>query len=394
VVLDKWMAILSDSVQEFYNQATVKETVWTDLTGGEDARLLVAQCHALGLPYKARVGGFDEKDIKVASRIAQESQIDLVVDPYCHISEDQVRTRYRDICLSTDGYGSFFYGSTRFATNESKRPLVFDYLHLSGVPGGEAFRGSYYTRAKLVFPGKSGTFDYRFFTRLKYLLNYRSNFTSFADTEFLDATYSSVRESLSKVDQFPVGLQVDHLLREFQTSLRGLYVKRPFYLPLGMKGMTASIYNVTPGFKKGGRLTKASTEKLFPRLAFAKTAHHIPTVRRSIKRFHLFLPEYYAFARKIATGFNRRVMHFKQSSKTLSAHHRVDIHAPTMLTILNSKPLSDWFASSSSMLTGQLYNKPVIDRELAQARQGKCNYVESLGRIINQEIACRYIYDL
>jgi hypothetical protein len=393
LVLERWGATLRDSVLAFYNKASVKDTVWTDFTGGEDARLLVAQCHALRLPYKARVGSFGGKDIAVATRAAEQARIDLVVDPYCQISHDQVVTYAKDICLDTDGYGSFFYGSTRFATNAVHRPLVFDYLHFSGVPGGEAFRGTYYSRAKLLRPAKSDTFDYRFFTRLKYLLDYVPNLTIHNDTDFTEAVYSTARKALSSVDQFPAGLQVDHLLREFQTCLRGLSMKRPSYLPLATKHMTTSIYQLSPRFKKGGYLTKACTEALFPALAFTKTVNHIPTVRRSITRFHLFLPEYYSTVRKVANGFTRRFMRLRQSSKTLSGHHRLDIHRPTMMAILNHPPFSNWLRSSSSMLTGSLYNKPFIDKVLCDARQGKCSHVEVLGRIINQELACRYIYD-
>jgi hypothetical protein len=393
LVLERWASTLRDSVLAFYNKASVKDTVWADFTGGEDARLVLAQCHALGLPYKARVGGFTGKDIKVATLAAEQAGFDLVVDPYCQISKDQVLTHARDICLSTDGYGSFFYGSTRFATNSVKRPLVYDYLHFAGVPGGEAFRGTYYSRAKLLFPTQATPIEYKFFTRLKYLLNYVPDLTIHNDTDFREAVYSSVREALSSVDQFPAGLQVDHLLREFQTCLRGLSMKRPFYLPLATKHMTTSIYQLSPRFKKGGYLTKACTETLFPALAFTKTVNHIPTVRRSITRFHLFLPEYYSIMRKATNGLTRRLMRFRQSSNTLSAHHRLDIHRSTMMTVLNHAPLSNWFASSRSMLTGGLYNKPLIDRILYEAKQGKCNHVEVMGRIINQELACRYIYD-
>jgi hypothetical protein len=395
VALDRWMSILRDSVLLFYNKAAVKETIWTDFTGGEDARLLVAQCHALGLPYKARVGGFEEKDkdVEVAARAAQQSQIDLIVDPYCQISQDQVLTHWKDICLSSDGYGSFFYTCTRFARNAIKRPLVFDYLHFSGVPGGEAFRGTYYGRAKLLFPAKLGTFDYKFFTRLKFLLNYLPSLTSYSSTDFLEAIYSDIKESLIKVEKFPIGLQVDHLLREFQTCVRGLYAKRPFYLPLGLKHMTASIYNLSPRYKKGGRLTKACTESLFPALASTKTVNHIPTIRKSIPRAYLFFPEYYSLMQKVGNGFIRRVMHLQQTGKTLSLHHRLDVNRPAMMIMLNCKPYSDWFSSYNSMMTGRLYNWDVIDKMLQDAKQGKCNYVEVMGRIINQEIATRYIYN-
>lgn len=81
--LPRWMSLLRDSVLMFYESATAKETVWTDFTGGEDARLIVAQCHALGLPYRARVGGFPENpDIVVAGKAAKEAGFELAIEPY------------------------------------------------------------------------------------------------------------------------------------------------------------------------------------------------------------------------------------------------------------------------------------------------------------------------
>jgi hypothetical protein len=87
------------------------------------------------------------------------------------------------------------------------------------------------------------------------------------------------------------------------------------------------------------------------------------------------------------------LMHLRQSSRTLSSHHRLDIHSNTLLTVLNHPPLANWFLSSSSMITGGLYNRPVIDKFLSDAKRGKCHHVEVMGRIINQELTCRYIYD-
>jgi hypothetical protein len=395
VILERWMSLLKESVLMFYEKSIVKNIVWTDFTAGEDARLIVALCQALEIPYRARVGGFPgNKDIATASKAAEKAQIDLVVDLYNLINEDQIVANAREICLNTDGYGSFFYTCTRFATDAKKSPLAFNFLHLAGMPGGEAFRGTYYRRAKILFPAIARNFDYKFFTRLKFLLDYIPGLMHSSAEEFLDTIYTSIKTSLQEVENFPAGIKVDHLLREFQTCKWGLSRRKPFYLPLGLKNMTRSIYNIPPHFKFKGRLTRACTEVLFPKLAYTKTQDGVPTIRNSMKRVPLFLPEYFLQIKKTINGAKRRLARFQQSSKKLQGHHRLDVHGPTIDIILNHEPYTNWFSSSNSMFTRSLYDQHFIDTLLCEAKQGRCKYVEVLGRIINQEIACRYIYGI
>ena len=138
-MLDQWMPHLQESVQRFYAQSTQKETVWSDFTAGEDARLVIAQCHALGLPYKARVGGFpDNSDIVIARRLAQEAQFELSVELYERLTAPQAVASAGEIALSCDGYGSFFYWGTRYATDLKRKPQVLSLF----APVGHARRGS------------------------------------------------------------------------------------------------------------------------------------------------------------------------------------------------------------------------------------------------------------
>ena len=396
VVLEQWMSRLRESVMAFYQQSTEKSAIWTDFTAGEDARLVVAQCQALDLPYRARVGGVPgpgNADVALASRAANEAGLDLIVDPYTLIQDEQVVEYAKDICLYADGYGSFFWWATRFSTDLHKPPLAHSYLHLSGMPGGEAFRGTYYRRAKLMFPSQSRHLDDRFFTRVKFLLNYTPRLLSFDDREFLESIYSRVKESLLEVEEFPSGIKVDHLLRVYQTCGWGLSKRNPFYHPLGTKDMTRSIYNIPPHFKKAGRLTKACTELLYPKLARTKTQHGSPTIRRTIMREPLFFPEYFSEVKKIANGVTRRLMHLRQTSKSLSGHHRADLYSTTMMALLGAEPYKSWFQSSKTMMTGELYNHDAVSHMIDRARLGHCRRVEVLGRIIQQELACRYVYD-
>jgi hypothetical protein len=386
------MGSLIETVKMFYNAATVKDIVWTDFTGGEDARLLVAICHALKLPYRALVRGLPEQsDVIVASNAAKEAGFELVIDQASLNREAEVKSA-RDVCLSTDGYGSFFHWLSRWVGYCSNASLAYKYLHFSGVPGGEAFRGTYYRRAKVFFPSISESFDYRFFIKMKYLLDYIPGLFN-NDESFLEECFEDIKTSLVCVNKFYAGIKVDHLLREFQTSRWGLSIKHPFYFPFGCKAMTRSIYSLPAHFKNRGKLTRACTEILFPRLAHSKTLSGVPTIRRTMTRMPLFLPEYLVEFKKVLSGLNRRYLHVAQTSDGLPTRHRMDLHASNIRALLNTEPFSDWFESKSAMISGELYAKERLDSLLREAKDGRCRYVQVLGRIVNQELACRFIHD-
>ncbi|MDH3603342.1 MAG: hypothetical protein OEU26_27335, partial [Candidatus Tectomicrobia bacterium] len=393
-VMAQWMPLLRQGVQKFYHASRQQHTVWTDFTAGEDARLVVAQCQALGLPYKARVGGFpDDAEIQKACAIARDTHLDIEVQPFQLIGESQVATHARAITLSSDGYGSFFYYCTRFATDMESPPLVYNHLHFSGMPGGEAFRGTYYPRAKLLFPSAVTSFDHRFFTRLKYLLDYIPGLLPHHDYHVLDSVYESVEGALKEVETFPAGIQVDHLLRIFQTCLWGLERKKPFYHPLGTKPLTRSIYTIPPHFKKLGKLTKACTEQLYPQLARTKTQYGVPTIRRRITRMPLFLPEHVVQAKKIANGIVKRLYRMGQRGRTSSGHYSPDVYDRVQRVLFNQPPFSSWFASSRGLLTGSFYDAQRLDPILLASQQDTFSHVQVLARIVNLELACRYVYD-
>jgi hypothetical protein len=392
-VLGRWMEMLGDSVRMFCKNST-NNRVSSDFTAGEDARLIVAQCHALGIPFQAQVGGFpDDSDVIVAGKAAKKANFDLNIRPRCMVSDDQVIQNARRICLSTDGYGSFFSSCCRFATDENEPPLEYQQVHFCGLNGGAAFRGSYYMRAKVLFPSMAGDFDYKFFTRLKFLLDFVPGLLKISDKEFLGEIYRIVEKELTEVEKFPAGIKVDHLLRALQTTTFGLSMKRPFYLPLALRDMTRSIYMIPPHIKRWGRMTKACTEILFPELAFTKTQNGVPTVRISMTRLPLFLPAFLATLRKVARGTISRLLKLQHTTKSLDFHHRLDLHMPTLRVLSSHSPYSNWFSHSGSMVTGEFYNSDDLNLLLSNARKGKCKHIHVLGRIINQEIAFRFVFE-
>jgi len=386
-LVSNWLPTLSDSVRKFYECGDYRPLA-SDLTGGEDARLLVAQCHALGIPFNVQViGSNDNSDVIIAKRAAAKTGIDLIVRKQEWISEDELLANAGTIILHSDAYQDFFKSCVEFATDRANPFDDYKVVKFCGI-GGEEFRGSYYLRGKAIFPSRRSNIDYKFFTRLKYLLDYYPGLLTYQDDKFLDSVYGMVDENLMEVKGFPIGTQVDHLLRVFQTCFLGMKYKVPLYLPFMTRDLIRSLYYIPPHYKQGGRLTRACTEILFPGLAFVKTQKGIPTVRKTAMRQPLFIPEYIYTMKSIRNGFASRFFKWRNPRPLLSAEKNANIFT----TILNRGPYSDWFSSSKSMVTGQFYHSDEVNAILYQAKTGSCRNVPILGRIINEELACRWVY--
>lgn len=393
-VLERWLPLLKVTLREYINRLG-STTLSTDFTAGEDSRLIVALAHNYGIPFCSRVVGYPgDVDVEVASRAANRGGFDLSVEYLQSVEDEDLLSRAGDICLRTDGYGSFLYFCKKFVTENRIPPKEFERIHLSGFAGGNVLRGEYYLRAKLLFPSNSKLIDHKFFANMRLLLGFEPGLVNIDDYFFKHQVLCHVEKALEDVTHLPAGIKVDHLMRSMENCLFGLHTKRPFYFPYAIRDTTRSIYNLPAHMKQGGKLAKAATEILFPRLAFAKTQKSVPTIRKTVNRMHLFLPEYYSIVRKATNGLARHFFpHSKvgQSSKAHSAYHyRVDYHRSAIENLFKHKPYSDW--SSNSMLTGEFYNPKRINAILDDVRQGNIGKVETLGRIINQELSFRYVY--
>jgi hypothetical protein len=382
-----WLSSLGDSVRRFYESGGCKP-IMSDLTGGEDTRLLVSQCHALGIPFKALViGSNDNSDVIVAKRAAAKAGIDLIVRKQEWISEEELIAHVHSIILHSDAYHAFVDSCVEFATDRANPFDDYKIVKLCGVAPAE-FRGSYYLKGKAIFPSRRSRLDYKFFARLKFLLDYYPGLLVYPDNLFLDSVYGMINEGLKEVEGFPLGTQIDHVLRVFDSCFLGMKYKVPLYLPYMTKDLTRSLYYIPPHYKQWGRLTRACTEILFPELAFVKTQKGVPTVRMTAMRLPLFIPEYIGLMKSIYNGVVSRLLKWKKPRPFLS----MEKNAYIFTTILSREPYCDWFSSTNSMVTGQLYNTNELNSILNQARIGSCRNTLVLGRIINMELACRWVY--
>lgn len=387
--IDRWISLLRESVWKYY-ECSIKKTVIADFTAGEDSRLIIALCHDLGIPFKAHVTGLDSSiDVIVAKRAAKKIGFDLLERQMHWITEEQLLANASDISLASDAYQDFFAACVEFATDSTSPLDDYSIVKYGGAPGGEAFRGSYYLRGKALFPSMMLKLDHMFFTKMKYLLDYHPRLVRYSDDGFLRAIHDMVKNNLEDVKEFPIGTQIDHMLRVFQTCFIGLKYKNPLYLPFATNKMTRSIYSIPPRYKQGGRLSKACTEILFPELALIKTQNGVPTVRKTMRRMPLFLPEYLSIIKKVSSGAVSRLFKWRQANKWYYSH---DLNAYMYTTLLNTPPYNKWFSSSQSMITGNMYNPEVVNLILAQAKNGSCRYVPILGRMISQELALRWVY--
>jgi len=388
-IIDRWGSLLKDSLRAYYRRSRNK-TVLCDFTGGEDSRLVLSGCHAVGIPFVATVDGREQDpDARVAQEAARRLGFELIVRPKLSITDHQLRKHAVRISLMNDGYQDYFESCSVFATDEANPPRNYAFIKFCGAPGGEAYRGSYYLRGKILFPSRRGHFDSRFFIRMKFLLDYFPGLLDFPDEDCRQVIFEMGENALKDVPEVPSGLKIDHLIRLFQTCHTGLIYKNPRYLPLASWGMTRSVYSLPPHLKRGGKLTKACTEVLYPEIAFIKTRKGVPTVRKTPLRTFLFWPEYLATAQSILSGAKSRLWKWTESNKSAYMWNQ---NAPAIRTLMTQPPFAPWFASSGSMITGPMYRKAALETLLADARSGSTRYVPILGRIINQELACRWVY--
>lgn len=387
--LDRWMALLSESVKKFYIYSGQRPLI-CDLTAGEDCRLLLAQCHALRIPFTARVTGFPgDTDVVVAKRGAERGGFKLIERRKRWIDREQLLKSATRIILDSDGYHEFLMACSDSATDTESPTDDYGTVDFCGVPGGTAFRGQYYLRGKVIFPSSRFVFDHKFFTRMKYLLDFYPGLLSYSDASFLQGIERMVTEALEEVREFPLGIHVDHVIRVFSTSLLGLKFRNPLYLPYATSSMTRSIYGLSPRYKQGGKLTKACTELLFPQLAFVKTQNGVPTIRKTVWRLPLFLPEYKAQLRKVVGGVTRRLTKWLPSKKW---YHNEGLSTETYRTLLSNAPYRGWLSSSKEMVTGSMYNRDALESLLSEARSSSCRHVTTVGRIISLELAFRWVY--
>jgi hypothetical protein len=385
------MPLLSDSVGKFY-ACSGNKPVFTDFTAGEDSRLILAQCHALGIPFTAQVTGFpDDPDVIIAKKAAKSIGFRLVERRTHLISEDHLLANLLEISLDNDFYRELPVSCTKWATDMANPLSDYDVVKYCGAPGGEAFRGAYYLRGKVLVPTRTSILDHKFFTTMKFLLDFHPGLLNYSNGDFLHETLEMVKKNLADVKEFPIGTQIDHIIRIFQTCSIGLIYRNPLYMPLATTQMTRSIYCLSPRYKQSGRLTRACTEILYPSLAFIKTQRGVPTVRKTIIRFPLFLPEYVSRIRSICRGALGRYLKLTQAQQW---YYRDDINTLIFNAVLTKPPYCDWFLSSSSMVTGHLYNSSILNSVLEKAKTQSLSYgwVPTLGRIINQELALRWVY--
>lgn len=388
-IIDRWNNITKNSIWKFFDHSG-KKPVICDFTAGEDSRLIVAHCHSLGIPFQAQVMGLDESlDVIFTKKAAQKLGFNLIERSKTQISENQLLSSALKINCLFDGYKEFFAACSEYASNVASPIDDYSSVKYCGAPGGEAFRGSYYTRGKALLPSSYKPLDIKFFMKMKFLLDYVPGLLKVSDSDFFENVFSIVNTVMKDVQNFPIGTQIDHLLRMFQTFSIGLRYKNPLYLPLATLAMTRSIYSLSPRHKRGGILTKACTEILYPELAFMKNQNGVPTIRKTPFRAPLFLPENLAMVKKVYSGAISRLMKLTQANKW---YYSLDWNASIFVTLLNRKPYCDWFASAETMVTGEMYQASILNPLLATAKSGVCKNTPILDRIITQELFFRWVH--
>lgn len=392
----RWLEVMRDTIHVFADQRN-GSGLSSDLTAGEDSRLIVALLHELNVPFKVRVaGGEKDLDVTIAKKIAETVGLDLAIEDSHPINMDELSSYTETIITHSDCYHSFFTNALFFVNELHYRPKEFENIHLCGLPGGPQFRGADYWRAKLLFPSSYNSFDYRAYARRRFLLDYTSDLLKFSDNEYFEGTYGVIKDALEEVEGFPSGIQVDHLMRVRYGCLLTAHTKRPFYFAFAPRDMTRSTYNVPPSMKQGGGQYKAITEMLWPELAWIRTQAGVPTVRKTFLRKPLFIPEHYSRIKKAFKGIARQKLKkataLRAKSDVNARHHTLAFHKNSIRWLFGTEPYASWFKSAETMMSGNYYNPTRLNELLLKAQQPDFDQVQLFGRIVSQEMALRKVY--
>jgi hypothetical protein len=122
-------------------------------------------------------------DVIIAKRLADTGGFPLIIRPIPILSEEELLIKAIDISLFNDAYQDYFASCASYAIDSLSPSINSTYVKYCGAPGGEVFRGSYYMRGKTLFPSATKHFDYKFFTKMKYLLDFYPGLLRFSDNE-------------------------------------------------------------------------------------------------------------------------------------------------------------------------------------------------------------------
>ena len=107
-VLERWNDHLAAAVESYY-AGNEEQPLHTDFTAGEDARLILARCHASHIPFEAHVAGFPtDKDVVITTRAAEKLGFPLHVIPQRIIDSEVLAREAQNIAVESDGYENYF----------------------------------------------------------------------------------------------------------------------------------------------------------------------------------------------------------------------------------------------------------------------------------------------
>jgi len=150
--------------------------------------------------------------------------------------------------------------------------------------------------------------------------------------------------------------------------------------------------------KRGGKQYKAIIEMLWPELAWMKTQAGVPTVRKSLLRTPLFIPEQYIKLKKSFKGIVRQrfklATALRAQGDVNARHHALAFHSNSIKWLFHTEPYSVWFKSADTMMSGNQYSPLKLNELLSRAKQPDFDQVQLFGRVVSQELAFRKVYGL
>lgn len=385
-IVDGSGAIIIDRLR---HQLAGEGTMWSDLTGGFDTRLLVMSLDRAGLPFEAEVVGPDDHaDVRIARRVA--SALGRSCERF-HLPADWVELA-PDRIASALGHGDGHLDvlATLRALWVHEQEAGRHPLLLSGM-GGELWRGPIWWPERRGL-GRATEVHY---DRQLWSIMHPVDEAVFArpDRPLVRADlirrFRSVGEqepdepNTAKLDRLWLYREVAHAGAWLSLGAGIIRIMTPLFSP----AIVEYAMSVDPRWRSGNHVVRHLFERSSPALSAIEVEGRGPAGPIRLRTAHRFLPSRLARLRRMAdkaaqVTFDRRLT----KPERHEGFDRVAWRRSIVATLQRSGALDP-----SAMVTADLYDRGRLASLLARAPEAGFGQEPLLGRIVTVELAARAV---
>lgn len=364
-------------------------TVWSDLTGGFDTRLLTMSLARAGVPFEANVvGPPDHPDVRIALRIAR------AMDWSCRhfqLPPDWVESAPTRLAAALG------HGNGQLDVLATLRPLwVHEQeaarhpLLLSGM-GGELWRGPIWWPERRRRPGATGVHYDRQLWSLMHPVD-ESIMARPARDGVRAELVARFREAGEHDPDWPTTAKLDRLWLYRETAHAGAWLSlgagiMRIMTPLFSPRIVAYAMSLDPRLRRGNRVVRHLFERLAPALAEIEVEGRGPAGPIRLRSAHRFLPSRLHRLRRMVDKAAQIALDRRLAGGPRAEGFDRVAWRRTIVDALRREGVLE----PTAMATGGLYRRGPFEAFLARAAAPGFGDEALLGRVVTVELAARAV---